>query len=84
MSSTFDTMQQALQWLKGRVAADDRQAHDVLHYLGQIIERLHDHHHNVDPSLNAVAGRAVDMLATALDHPDDKEREMWLRVKSRD
>ena len=82
MSSTFDAMQYALDWLQSRLPEEDNQARDVIFYLKKIIDSLHDHHHRHDNSLNRAAGIYPELLDTALRHEDDEERAMWLRVKA--
>lgn len=77
MSSTFDTMQFALEWL-GAKLEDDAQAQDVIFYFKQIVDKFHDYCHTVDPYLNQVAGAGPAQLETALKYEDDAEREFWL------
>ena len=85
MSSTFDTMQHALGFLQERVGDDDGQANDVIHYLQEIVSRLHDYSHRNADILNRgrVTGRAADLLRIALRYADDAERAEWLEMRAK-
>lgn len=85
MSSTFDSMQHALVFLQERLGDDDEQANDVIHYLRELVEGLHDYSHNHGDILNRghVTGAAPDLLRTALRYADDGERREWLERRAR-
>lgn len=81
MSSTFDTMQQALRWLDSRCDPDSIQAADVIYYFSCLIQELHDENHAQQDKLNRIGGRWADLLRTAMRWEDDRCREIWLRVQ---
>jgi len=83
MSSTFDTMQHALEFLRNKIE-DDLQADDVIHYLQEITQRLHDYSHDHGDILNKgpVVSITPELLRTALRYDDDNERREWLKRKS--
>jgi adenine C2-methylase RlmN of 23S rRNA A2503 and tRNA A37 len=83
MSYSFDTMQQAIEWLYDRYVNDDAQAEDLFQFLRESIEDLHTYSHKVKDEPNRVAKRSANLLEVALKYPNDDERAMWLRVKGR-
>lgn len=86
MSSTFDTMQHALLWLEKRIdTASDKQAFDVIHYMKEIVDGLHDYDHGQihGTGPGTAAGKSVTLLATAMKYEDDEDRKMWLDAKAK-
>lgn len=81
MSSTFDIMQTSLIWLKAKLE-DDAQVQDVIGFLSEIVDDLHDYCHHTAPGLNRTAGNKPNLLTTALQYTDDEERQKWLKWKS--
>lgn len=81
MSSTFDTLQQALDFLHEQIK-DDSQMDDIIFYTQAIIARLHDYSHAHRDILNRVAGIEPELLRTALKYTDDEERQSWLKLKA--
>jgi len=85
MSSTFDTMQYALSFLRDKIGDEDSHANDVIYCMQKLIERLHDYSHQHEDMLNrgSVVGNTPDLLRTALQHDDEDERREWLRRRER-
>ncbi len=85
MSSTFDTIDHALQHLE-RQPGNSNQTLDIIHYLKAISVSLHDLAHSQAESgrqeLNFAGARNVALLQTALKHSDDEKRKSWLNIKS--
>ena len=81
MSSTFDTMQMALDWLEEHIDPDDDQAMDVIFYAKEVVDTLHNYSHKTGDAPNRAAGPETRLLRTALEHEDDEDRKLWLAVK---
>lgn len=80
MSTTFDTMQHAVVALRELCREQDTQATqaaDILHFLGKIIDDLHEYSHRHDNAPNRECGRYEECLRIAIECEDDDER--WLR-----
>jgi hypothetical protein len=78
VSSTFDNMQQAIDWLESR-AEDTGQVRDLIFYLRATIDALHGYSHKHGDELNR--GRTAieaSRLPIILRHEDDEERRMYL------
>lgn len=80
MSSTFDTMQQALYLLDEKIGDSDGQASDILYFLHRLTDKFHDYSHAHNDLLNhgTVVGNLPDLLRIALRYSDDVERKEWL------
>lgn len=82
MSSTFDTMQQALTWLRDKIPPGDTgQVEDVIRFFSETVDALHDHSHATNDAPNRAAGSEARLLRTALLHKGDERRAFWLKLK---
>ena len=81
MSSTFDTMQHALEWLSKDDRKDPERTHQVVYYLRMIIDKFHDLHHEGLVELNRTAGTQVALLNIVLRQDDPEMRQLYLSAR---
>jgi len=81
MSSSFDTMQAALSWLGERIGTEDNQGQDIIRFLKEAVDVLHNCDHAQGGYLNRATYRASLGILTSLEYEDDKERAKWLSLK---
>ena len=77
MSFTFDIMQQAISWLEERLDGDAQTA-DVIFYIREILDDLHEYSHEHHDILNRVTGVGPSLLETAMRYEHDGDRKIWL------
>ena len=81
MSSTFDTMQQAVRWLADHKGQEPDRARQVAYYLRMAIDQLHDLHHQGMQELNVVAGHQIACLDIVLREDDPEDRQLHLEAR---
>jgi len=81
MSSTFDTMQHALEWLSKDDRKDSERTRQVVYYFRMVIDKFHDLHHDGFEELNRTAGTQVALLNIVLRHNDPETRQLYLDAR---